>query len=622
MRTQKSKLNVLHVLSQYELTGAETYAVSLAEYQKSQGYSVWFVSDLLSTPTEIALLNAPISQRSLWQRLKNIYTVRRFLIKNEIDILHAHSRAASWVCFFARLFLKIPLISTVHGKQHLHLSSQKFNIYGDHVIAICENLKTHIVQDLNMSDQQVDVIRNPFRFQLEAKARLQNSNERDVISLIGRASNNKGDRACALLEKVFSRLLTDFPHLKVRLVGGELGAFKKHNQLIIQHFIKNFAGRFEVVGFVQDLKPIFESSDLVIAAGRTAIEAIDCGTEVFAFGEGGAHGIVSRTNLETCLKSNFGDCLVKAADPNEFENAFEDLTQYLRLAKALPSADVRSRVRNEFDVKNIHLKIEDIYLKYRMKKIFRNSIPILMYHRVVDSPPRTRHQTFVLKEVFEQQLKSLKLRKYTSLSFEDYEKLRHKEIRTQDFPKRPIFITFDDAYVDNLKNALPLLQKYNFKASLFCLSDHSIQNNFWDEKDGETSAIMNEAQKIEAARSGHFEIASHGISHRRLTELSAEQLDIEVQKSKIDLEKIAGQKVEAFAYPFGAANAEVRAAVQKAGYHFAVLTDKGGQHFEDDLFSIFRINMFPNDRGLKFWRKTQTWYRRWYDYSRKTNRPS
>ena len=41
-------------------------------------------------------------------------------------------------------------------------------------------------------------------------------------------------------------------------------------------------------------------------------------------------------------------------------------------------------------------------------------------------------------------------------------------------------ITFDDGYKDLIINALPLLKKYNFKATCFIVSD-LIGKNVWDE---------------------------------------------------------------------------------------------------------------------------------------------
>ena len=46
-----------------------------------------------------------------------------------------------------------------------------------------------------------------------------------------------------------------------------------------------------------------------------------------------------------------------------------------------------------------------------------------------------------------------------------------------ELPNKPIVITFDDGYVDNYKNVLPILKEYNMKATLFMISDAA--NSTW-----------------------------------------------------------------------------------------------------------------------------------------------
>ena len=46
--------------------------------------------------------------------------------------------------------------------------------------------------------------------------------------------------------------------------------------------------------------------------------------------------------------------------------------------------------------------------------------------------------------------------------------------------KKPLIITFDDGYKDNLINALPILKKYNFTSICFVVSDLIGKSNTWD----------------------------------------------------------------------------------------------------------------------------------------------
>ena len=137
-------MRILHVLSAEFFAGSAAYAVQLAEAHRAQGHAVWLVSDADDLPTGATQVRAAISNRRYGQRLRNSQLIRRLVRREQIDVVHAHSRAASWVSSLALLGLKVPLVSTVHGRQHLHTSTSLVDIYGDKVIAICANLVSHL----------------------------------------------------------------------------------------------------------------------------------------------------------------------------------------------------------------------------------------------------------------------------------------------------------------------------------------------------------------------------------------------------------------------------------------------------------------------------------------------
>ncbi|RZK45902.1 MAG: hypothetical protein EOO59_20185, partial [Hymenobacter sp.] len=108
-------MRILHVLSANFFAGSVAYAVALAEAHRQTGHQVWLVSDAAALPTVAAQVQLPISQRKYGQRLRNIQALRQLVREQRIDVVHAHSRAASWVSYFAVKGLKVPLVSTVHG---------------------------------------------------------------------------------------------------------------------------------------------------------------------------------------------------------------------------------------------------------------------------------------------------------------------------------------------------------------------------------------------------------------------------------------------------------------------------------------------------------------------------
>ena len=70
-------------------------------------------------------------------------------------------------------------------------------------------------------------------------------------------------------------------------------------------------------------------------------------------------------------------------------------------------------------------------------------------------------------------------------------------------------------------------------------------------------------------------IASHTVSHGVLPNMSEEQVETELQDSKIKLEHCIQKKVEHFAYPYGAWNDSVINQIMNIGYKTAVLGNGG-----------------------------------------------
>ena len=152
-------MKILHLLSQTHLTGAEVYAADLCKYQMSEGHECFIISDTLSVESVARYFPMAIHNRKYVNRIKNIREIIKFCKKHRIDLIHAHSRAGSWLVNVVRLFVDIAYVSTIHGRQSVHFSSKRKNVYGQRIIAVCEHLKEHIGDELNI-DESVYLIRN------------------------------------------------------------------------------------------------------------------------------------------------------------------------------------------------------------------------------------------------------------------------------------------------------------------------------------------------------------------------------------------------------------------------------------------------------------------------------
>ena len=130
-------------------------------------------------------------------------------------------------------------------------------------------------------------------------------------------------------------------------------------------------------------------------------------------------------------------------------------------------------------------------------------------------------------------------------------------------PAKPVLITVDDGYVDDVTQILPVLQRNHMVATFYIISGRFHEAGF-----------VNESQVRQLDEAG-MDVGAHTRHHVPLPEFSGSALDSEVAGSKSDLEAVVGHPVYWFAYPFGNFDASVVEAVRRAGFLLAVTTHAG-----------------------------------------------
>lgn len=606
-------MNVLHVLSQYEVTGAEVYAATLVEQQAQRGHTLFVVSDTLTVPFRATTINIPIGQRSYARRLANVQWLVRFVREQNIHVLHAHSRAASWVCSAASFFTKTPVLSTVHGRQHLHPSSKALNVYGKYIIAVCESIQEHLISDLGIDRDYVSVIPNGFSSSLWKRKRAAPDKRRvfgvqkhlPVVSFIGRLTGPKGDVVRFLLKNA---LVPFFAKKKFAfcIVGGSLipndipGFVAEANRAAGTEFVF-------LLGFQKDITPHLAASDIVIGSGRIAIKALLMQRHLIAFGESQYVGIIDESTLGEAIRTNFGDAGTRVLP--EGSRVINDLETLLRKRPSPRLARTAlDDARSFYDIKAVERSIQRQYQQALMETRSPATIPVLMYHRIVTEQPAGDSLTglTVTARQFEAQLRSLQQRGFSTLTFREIDAVARRE---QSLPARPILLTFDDGYEDNYSQAFPLLQQFGMNGVVYLVADRKRRTNFWD-GDRPQVPLLSFAQVREMARHG-IEFGSHTLAHPHLPSLSSSKAKEEIRRSKFVIEDLLGTSVVSFAYPYGEVSDEVKAIVADEDYRFAVAADNGPLVFYRDPYQIRRTQVFPWTGRVGFWKKTQPWYQRY-----------
>jgi peptidoglycan/xylan/chitin deacetylase (PgdA/CDA1 family) len=218
-------------------------------------------------------------------------------------------------------------------------------------------------------------------------------------------------------------------------------------------------------------------------------------------------------------------------------------------------------------------------------------VPILMYHHVDFNPEHS--SIYVSPDIFESQMEFLKVHGYKVLPLEE---IAASVKAKKKFSPKTIAITFDDGYLDNIKNAFPVLRKMGFPATIFMITENIGKEEWLSEED---LKILSESG---------ISIGSHTARHRFLPEISEPELiEQELLEPKKRLEEILGKPVTLFSYPAGGFRPAIEQMVKQAGYEGAVTTNYASQ--ANDPYAMRRIKITERGGNLfNFWFKTSGFY--------------
>ncbi len=241
-------------------------------------------------------------------------------------------------------------------------------------------------------------------------------------------------------------------------------------------------------------------------------------------------------------------------------------------------------------------------------------MPILMYHHIdtVASIPADDAVGIGLRvspEVFDRQLQYIQTQGYntvTSFDLADY--LNGKK----NLPSKPIMLTFDDGYKDNIEKALPLLEKHKMKGDFAIITDVVGTGEYasWDD----LKLMKEKGMGIASHTTNHCPLAVKNYNtatksqtpyldspignettpcpHFGFTgQLTTGQILSDITISKKTLEEKLGIKVSHLVYPYGYYNQQVMDLTKQTGYLFA--TTVIGQSEEiTDLTDPFELNRY------------------------------
>jgi peptidoglycan/xylan/chitin deacetylase (PgdA/CDA1 family) len=146
-------------------------------------------------------------------------------------------------------------------------------------------------------------------------------------------------------------------------------------------------------------------------------------------------------------------------------------------------------------------------------------------------------------------------------------------------PTKPVIISVDDGYIDDVRTILPDLERFHMVATFFVITGRMHEPGFLN---------ANAIRKLDRAG---MDVGDHTAHHVDLRMLTPSELRQETAGSRHVLEHVLGHPVYFFAYPFGAYDDAVISAVKAAGFTMAYSTAGGSTESTTAPLTMPRIHV-------------------------------
>jgi len=224
-------------------------------------------------------------------------------------------------------------------------------------------------------------------------------------------------------------------------------------------------------------------------------------------------------------------------------------------------------------------------------RLDERGIRILFYHRISDDEDALA----VAPRRFRQQMELLAAEGYAVVDLGAAADL----LLAGSTPRRTVAVNFDDGYYDVAENALPVLEKLGFPATVFVPTgaiDGTTSFSWYRQQ----PPLLGWEDIVELDRGGTLRFEAHTVTHPNLLALGAEAARDEIAGSKLALEAKLGRRVEAFCYPAGLFGTRDRGLVADAGFRLAVSCEPGVNRPGVDLLTLRRRQIDARDSLLDF----------------------
>lgn len=233
-------------------------------------------------------------------------------------------------------------------------------------------------------------------------------------------------------------------------------------------------------------------------------------------------------------------------------------------------------------------------------------VPIIMYHSVIDSQNR-QGDYVVSPKILEEDIKFLSDKGYTFILVKDLINYVYKGTA---LPKKPVILTFDDGYYNNMVYLPPLLKKYNAKASIAVVGEFTDTFSKRDSHNINYSHLtwedLEEISKYENIEISNHSYHMHSINERigcfKLKGETKDEYERNLTEDITEMQKALKEKAnidcEVFTYPYGKICDDSIDIIKNMGFKASLSCYEKTSTVTKDKNSLFLLGRYNRPAGI------------------------
>jgi len=373
-------MNILQIAPELNAGGVERTTLEIAAALIDEGHGAHIGSSggrmeqkLITIGGQLHRYNA--SSKNILHLLGHIKYLSAIIQRNNIDIVHARSRAPAWAAYYATQKMQIGFITTYHGVYNGQSKLKRFYnsimARGDFVIANSHYTANHISQTHGVPDERIRIIPRGVDLshftETVPQGRIDKIRahwrafgllplDHTILLLPGRLTRWKGQ-----LDAI--QAMQGISGVTLVLQGDEQGRTQYMQEL--QRAIAHYAPEAVIIAPHHiDMPAAYSAADMVLSAstdpeafGRVTAEACAMGRYTIATAHGGSVEILRNGQLGT---------LIRPGDPHVMRSAIQMGRDLGPKGRAVKSQEAKHIIRKQYPITEMCRKTLSVY-KDRLK---------------------------------------------------------------------------------------------------------------------------------------------------------------------------------------------------------------------------------------------------------------